>query len=290
MCPARAIVVALALAIAGVTGCTSVAPSGNLPLAATTVDAESVGLEIFFVRVPLGDPLAGPDLWSEIDEQQFPVEMRRRLSANGFRVGVVGTTPPAALQSLLKLEEKPAATTPGMTVVDLENEPTVRQRLLRIRGGRRTNIVCTGEQTQHAELCVLLRGDDGQVHGRTYKKAKGMFAARAFPQGDGRVKLDLLPELEHGDPARRYDPGEGMLRLEFGPPHEKFESLRIETCLAPGQILVLSCLPERPGSLGYHYFTDKASERLEQKLLLVRVAQAQFDDLFNADEPPGEEH
>jgi hypothetical protein len=54
--------------------------------------------------------------------------------------------------------------------------------------------------------------------------------------------------------------------------------------LAPGSMLILSSLANRPGSLGHHFFTE-SEPRLEQKLLIVRLAQTQHDGLFNPPEP-----
>ena len=54
--------------------------------------------------------------------------------------------------------------------------------------------------------------------------------------------------------------------------------------LPPGAMLVLGSLSSRPGSLGHHFFTENDG-RLEQKLLVVRLAQTQHDDLFDPAEP-----
>ena len=55
--------------------------------------------------------------------------------------------------------------------------------------------------------------------------------------------------------------------------------------LSPGQILVITCLPERPGSLGYQYFTEQMPDNVVQKLLLIRLAQTRYDDLFVTEAP-----
>jgi hypothetical protein len=268
-------------------GCAPLERSGHSRLQPLRMATENVGLEIYFVRAPLGDPDINGPLWSDIDEQQVPLELRRRLAANGFRVGLVGNRLPPKLEQLLKVAETtPVAEGEEAPPMDLESEPIVRQRILQVRGGKRTHVICTGERTRHPELSVLIRGDDGTVNGRTYRKVMGIFAAKATPQGDGRVKLDLVPELEHGDPQRRFEPADGMLKMEFSAPREKFDSLRTEATLMPGQILVLSCLADRPGSLGYHYFTEQTSERVVQKLLLIRLTGTQYDNLFSAGPPP----
>jgi hypothetical protein len=264
-------------------GCSRLPRQSGAPLIATQMAPDIVTLDVVWVRFPLGDAEINGSLWTDIDEQQFPVELRRRLTANGIRAGVIGTRIPVKLEQLLKLSGEAPSPDAESEPVDLENEPTVRRRLLQMGSGKRTHIVCTGDRMRHAALSVLIRGDDGQVNGRTYQKAMGILATKAFPQGDGRVRLELMPELEYGDAQRRFDPGEGVLKVEFSPPREKFDLLRMETTLSPGQMLILTTIPDRPGSLGYQYFTEQTTDRTEQKLLLVRLSQTQYDDLFSAD-------
>ncbi len=171
---------------------------------------ESVSFDIYTIRVPLGDSEINGSMWSEIDEQQLPAELRRHLADNGFRAGVVGNHIPLKLEQLLQLRDlAPAKVEIGGTVTDFENEPQLRQRHMQIMAGHPANIICTGEHSRHAELSVLIRGADGQVNGRTYRKVMGLLSIKAFPQGDGRVRLEVLPELEHGDAARRFEPSEG---------------------------------------------------------------------------------
>ena len=49
-------------------------------------------------------------------------------------------------------------------------------------------------------------------------------------------------------------------------------------------MLVLTALPDRPGSVGNYFFTDDSSGQPEQKLLLIRLAQTQHDGLFSPEE------
>ena len=52
----------------------------------------------------------------------------------------------------------------------------------------------------------------------------------------------------------------------------------------PGQTLILSCTPESKG-LGQNFFVDTSHGDPQQKLLLIRLAQTQRDDLFELSEP-----
>ena len=86
--PGRTIVLLPALLLVGCI--TTPAQKGRSPLKPARMSPDSVVLDIFFVRFPFDDPQVNGQLWQEIDEQHFPPELRRRLTANGFRVGLVG--------------------------------------------------------------------------------------------------------------------------------------------------------------------------------------------------------
>ena len=147
--------------------------------------------------------------------------------------------------------------------------------------GQRSEILASGVYPQ---LPVLMC-ESGQLCGQTYNQAQGVFAVKSFPQPDGRVRLELAPELQHDQPRQRWVGGQGMLRLEASRPKREFDDMTLSTDLAPGAMLVLSSLPNRPGSLGHHFFTESEGGRREQKLLIVRLSQTQHDGLFNPPEP-----
>lgn len=271
-------------------GCSQVTGGGTaLPAIGQAVAPTSVLLDIFTVRVPPDDPDLREALWAEVDEQQFSSDTRRRWAANGLRAGVLGTQPPARLERLLRLteaSEKSAEPTNETRVDNFEHEPPVRRKLQQIQGGRKLQITLVGEGERLPSLAVLLRSDEGSVSGRTYHKVLGQLQVTAVPEGDGRARLEIVPELEHGEPQRRFEPGEGSLRVEVRPDRMLFESLHLESRLSPGQFLLLSCVPDRPGTLGHQLFTEKRGERTVQKLVLIRLAHSQYDDLFDGDVLP----
>ena len=191
---------------------------------------------------------------------------------------------PDQLAKLMQLSDKPPPTSePASTKIDeLETQPRVVRRHLQIRAGRRSEIIASGV---YAELPVLM-SEPGQLCGQTYHQAQGIFSVKSFPQPDGRVRLELVPELQHDQPLQRWVGDQGMMRLEASRPKRTFDDLALSTELTPGAMLVLSSLPNRPGSLGHHFFTEKENEgRLEQKLLIIRLAQTQHDGLFSPPEP-----
>lgn len=267
-----------AVFILALAGCAAPAMEGGSPLRRAQMSPDSCVLEVFFVRFPFGDPEVNDRLWREVDEQQFPVGLRRRLARNGFRIGLLGGQVPVTLARLLELKDKapPPGTPSQVNVAELDSDPRVVGWHLQVRSDRRKEIVTSAV---HDRLTVLL-SEPGQLTGQTYSQAQAVLGLRTRPLGDGRVRLELVPELHHGDVRRRYVGQQGMLRLEAGKPRRVFEEMAFSATLAPGDMLLLSSLPNRPGSLGHHFLTEEDGQ-LEQKLLVLRLSQTQHDDLFS---------
>ena len=275
--PGRRLLLSAALLLSG---CMSPPQAtSKSPLAPARMTPQSVVLQLFFVRFPVGDPRAGQTLWQEIDEQQLAPDARRWLVRNGFRAGVVAGHIPAALADLLQIDDEPPPVDPANEpqAIDLECAPLVVRRHLQVRPGRRSEIVASGV----VEEMPVLVCEGGAVGGEIYREAQSVFAAKASPDPDGRVRIELTPELHHGAPKQRWATSPGMLRLEAGRAKRVFDEARLEATLSPGHMLVITSLPDRPGSLGHHFFSEDCSGSVEQKLLVVRLAQTQHDVLFD---------
>lgn len=260
-------------------GCRNLEPAAQLPLARPQMSSDSVALDLVFVQIPRGKREAGPSFWREVDEQSFDAALREQLFDNGFRVGLVGGQLPLALERQLGEKLKPESDDPNQPVDLQPQDLSVRKRHLQLRRGRRSEVIVSGI----VDDWPLLVRQDEQVSGRTLHQAQGLFALKVYPQGDGRARIELVPELHHGSPQRQYRVGdEGSWVLDSGRPREVFDDLKIEATLSPGEMLLIGCRPQRPGSLGYRYFqvSDTPSGVEAEKLLLVRLAQTQDDDRF----------
>jgi hypothetical protein len=263
-------------------------PEGKSLLGPLQLPSDSVTLELFFIRVPFGQPDANQTLWQQVDEQQLPTDLRRRLAENGFRAGLISSQPPEVLSRLMELKDKPAPT-PGkptqLKIAEMDQEPRVVRRYLQLRAGKRSEIIASDV---YDELPVLIR-EPGGVCGRSYPKAQGLLALKAAPRADGQVRLELVPEVHYGEPRQRYV-GEGAaLILEAGRARKVFDELTITAALLPGHMLLIGSLDSRPGALGHQFFTCKSNGRLEQKLLLIRLTQSPHDSLFDPGKDlPGE--
>jgi hypothetical protein len=149
-----------------------------------------------------------------------------------------------------------------------------RQRI-HSRAGQRAEVLASDLR---AKVTVLQR-IEGKVAGREFREAQCVLALVSQPLGDGRAKIDITPEVHHGAPKQRYIGQQGVFALNHGRDRETFSSLRVAATLAPGETLVLAASSE-PMGLGREFFIDPSAQPPEGKLVLIRVAQTQYDDLF----------
>lgn len=242
----------------------------------TQLSSDSVILEVGFVPVPEKAEAWRADVWSELDEQHLDPDLRRKLAANGFRCGLCGSQLPTGLRAALdQAEERKAA---AMESVENVAEPALSHRRIQNRAGKRSEVVTCA----HRDSMVVLLNDDDEVAGRTFSHVQPVIAVRSFPLGDGRARVELTPELQHGPSRQRWIGQDGAFQLDEGQHSEVYSKLVIDTTIAPGQILVVAADgPSR--SLGGNFFGLGHKDRME-KMLLVRLAQSQYDDLFANDE------
>ena len=220
-------------------------------------------------------------VWEEVDEQHFPVEVRRKLEKNGFRAGVLAGQIPPSLSRLLDLKGKPSAggEVQQVKVADLVTPARVTSQRLQTRAGQRYEIAASGV----IEKMPVLVSEAGEIRGLTYEQAQGIFALHVAPQPDGRVQLELVPEIHHGENRQHWVGDQAIFRLETGRPKRAFEELKLTAVMGPGAMLLLGSQPNRQGSLGHYFFLESngRDDRLDQKLILVRLCQTQHDDLVS---------
>jgi hypothetical protein len=124
------------------------------------------------------------------------------------------------------------------------------------------------------EATVLLN-HEGRIGGETFQNVLGFYNLRAeFIEGQ-RVKVRLTPELDYGEKRMRYSGSEQGIMLKTPSQERKvFERLTMEAQLAPGELLVLGCLPDAKSSLGGILHTADRAGKDERKLIVVRPFQA----------------
>lgn len=244
------------------------------PLLPLSVASDAISLEVFSAPIPQGEAQLA-ELWKLVDEQPLPADVRRRLNDNGFRAGLVGPNVPAALSDILKVTEQRTAEDDKHTV-SLNPDGGINLRVLHTKAGKRTELTLGG---MHESL-VLLESIDAQVGGKTYHKAECRFGLRAYSESDGKVRLELTPELHHGEFQNRRRGNDGAWMLTQERPKRVFHELQMEPKLAPGQMLLVASLPGRTGSAGYHFFTDTSGDKPAPRLWVIRAARAASDTAF----------
>lgn len=281
--PRARILIAL-LALLTTVGCQALfapRPKGKSPLAPARMSDDCCVLDVFFVNVPLGDVRANDELWHELDEQRFNAELRRRLAANGFRIGQTGGQIPAVLSQLMELNDKPAPTDEvlGDNPTAVAENPRVTRRHIQTRPGERSDINTSGIYEQ---LPVLFSNDAGGIGGETYQQAQAVLAVKTYPQPDGQVRLEITPEVQHGQPKNHFvlDTTGGGGHIDISRAKRVFTELATNATLPPGSMIVMTSLPDRAGSLGQYFFTEKDGKPM-QKLLIIRLSGTPNADLFS---------
>jgi hypothetical protein len=267
-------------AIAGISGCRwgpQSAPHGQSLLKPVEMADDGVQLEVISVRYPQHDEELNGSMWNDIDEQQTPLAVRRALAENGFRAGIVSGQLPAPLAKLVTAAEKqPASVTEA--AARLEKPTPVSRQQMQLHSGWHGEIIASNIYPE----VPLLMHEDGQLCGHTYPQAQGIFTAKAQALGDQRVVLHFTPELQYGEPRQEWISEDGRLLPQSGKPKHLFDRLAFDATLAPTQMLLLTTLPDRPGTLGHYFFTEPQADADEsqQKLLVIRLIQTRYDDLF----------
>jgi hypothetical protein len=261
-------------------GCRLISPPEDLaleekssPLSPLAGD-DHVSLEVFFVHVPLGDETTAESIWNDVDEQQFPVEDRRRLAQHGFRVGVASGALPQAIQALVDANGSTSAAEESDSTDTGEAQPLASRQELRLRPGGKGEVVPCPPR----DSLTLMSLDGRELTGKTLHAAQGRFVVRCHPEGDGRVRVSLAPQIQHGEVRRRFVGGDGAFRPDIGQHKIEFEHLAIAAQLSPGQMIVAGALRVPLSSLARDFLTDPSSGKPVQKILVLRLMQSQYDD------------
>lgn len=234
---------------------------------------DTVVVEIASLRVPYEQ--IDEQFWRGVDEQFLSLEIRQKLAGNGFRGGILSGELPASLRDALA--EGQISSRIGDQDPERPRGPVVSQQRLQNRTGRRGKLITS----EIRDELVTLMPEAGRVTGKTLSMAQCLLSLRSYPRGDGHVRLELVPEIEHGEPRTRWlgQPADGTFRIDTGRERTIFNELRFDPVLAPGETLLVTCSADWKG-LGRSFFADPAGEIRMQRVLLIRLAQTQADDLF----------
>lgn len=240
-------------------------PTNEQPgLPALRPTREMVQIEVFITEHPAGDPLLGDILWDNIDESgALAPEVRQRLNDNGFRVGIVGSAPPQALETLLNRGRNAGSAgdsdrTRGRRVALLENDSTEIQ-------SSRQFPRCSIETTKR----------DAPTQVRDFQHARCVFRLRAGRHQPGWARLEFQPEIHFGQNRLRHEAGESSWELKTSQQIHKLFGQKFEVTLNQGEMVVVSRGRTNPATPGHHFFVGGQEDGQMQRLLVVRLVDMQ---------------
>ena len=246
-------------------------------LQAVETSPDSVTLEIFQVRLPANDHQLSEELWQAVDEQVLDYHLRRQLTRNGFRAGVLGGALPDGLARQLKLQSEQPDVSTQRVITDKNADPTVVRRVLQLNRHESATIQASDLQDN---LHVLLAGDRG-LQGYSYRQAQAVYSLRATASPGQRISVGLSPELHHGEMKNRFAGSDkGIFMVTPSREREVYSQLDVRTELAPGEVLVVGCLSDAPGSLGNVFHSDSRSGPTEHKLVLLRMLEVPRSEIL----------
>jgi hypothetical protein len=234
----------------------------------------TIPVELLFVRHDEHDATLVDELWKFVDEQAVPADRRRRLNANGLRVGIVSGDLPEHVAARIAPADR-ATSEPA------SEQQLVERRTLRLLPGGRSEIVVAAAR----EELVVLEHRDGTGTGTTFRDASSMFDMRLGSAADGRVRITLTPEISHGPRARTWVGEEGTLRMEAGQKRHRRDDLGIVLDLAPPALLVVAGTADDASTLGGALFRDAQPAAKTRRLLVIRPLARSIDPLFAPEIP-----
>ncbi|MEE2641095.1 MAG: hypothetical protein VX768_10755 [Planctomycetota bacterium] len=238
---------------------------------------DSVVLEISILKVPANRSATLRKLFDSLDVTRIDLDQRIAWDQNGLRAAVSGTTMPIEYETLLENE----------IVADDSDENSdeakmAPRRHIQARSGKTIRIAT---KPVESELAWFYVDPDGYRKGGTAVSAQTEFEVRSYSLGDGSVKLMLTPEILFGEPRQVVTASNASLRYEMKREALPFSGLRIEAGLALGESLVLAPDLSRASDLPNDFGLGRTFFRSQEgflKMIVVRLAQSQKDDLFDS--------
>src|SRR5262249_5066988 len=137
-----------------------------------------VHLFVALIERPAGDRMMNQDVWTLINEHVVDSDRGDLLAENGFRLGLVGGSPPPALAELLRSERCCA-----------------NPRHIQLRTGNPTTLLCGPTWTK----CSFRPMQDGR--GTTVELGQASCQFQVVPTfvAGGKVRLRFTPVVKHGE-------------------------------------------------------------------------------------------
>ena len=249
-------------------GCRNWQPAEEkLPqLPAARMRPDSIALEIAIANIELSkiDQLA--QLWDALDEQGIAIDRRRILDANGIRCGIAAAQMPAVFCELVE-----ASPTNG-------NPPPLMAHQLIQNGFGEVHPIEVSATVPQLHWSVIQA--DQSTRSGSCENATCYFELRTYPMGNGTAEIELCPKILHGAPRPKLSNENNAFTLRPLLDEIALAEVAFGCRLKPGETLILG--PTNPSSGLGRIFLDGAPDGSGvARLILVRLARTQMDDLFS---------
>lgn len=222
----------------------------------TAAPQQAVELEVFFIERPVDDPLTGNALWNQLDQiGSVDATSRERLQANGLRFGIAGRTFPSALQTLT-----------DRVFDDGPGHRTTRQQYQTPSGV--THQFPCGDLPDPAVIGLMT--DEGREE-LQFSRARGVFRCRVETTQEGWARLEVLPEIHHGELKMRHTATDKDWDWSGRQAVHPLYPQRFSVILNEGETLILGPVGDRPDSIGSRMFRGNEAAEPMSRLLAIRL-------------------
>lgn len=221
---------------------------------------DGIRLDVFRVDRHVGDPRIGESMWKVISQGgSLDPTTIRSLDENGFRFGTVPANPPIALQSLiLNSSSKPESSNTG--------ERTIHQSFAFPTG---QNAILDIMQLPEG-LEVVIPGPEGN-RPLTLHSARAILRVFAEKIEDGWARLEIVPEIHHGEVLNRPLAGEREWVMGHSQAVEPLYQLKFHLELNRGEMAVIGLKDQVKTPIGRWFFRNQIEGALE-RVMMIRLA------------------
>lgn len=281
---AASLLLAVAVCVTGCAKWRSVeqhTPLQSLKIPTSRMSPDAVSLEVAVAQLDEEQNELIEKFWALLDQQKIPFEHRKVLDANGFRAAVVPAHVPGALRELLKPREIDPESLNSFQKQMYDKDLLKPVERLIVHDKVQNRDAESQElpvSSVHPEMNWLISTPRGKSAGAG-KSVRGVFSIKTFPNGDGSVRVKLLPQIHHGEPRTQIGVFDKSFLFQSQQSIVDLADLATEIELLPGETLVVGATSD-VDDLGKLFFGTPGSDQKHQRLVLIRLVQTQWDDLF----------
>lgn len=221
---------------------------------------DGIRLDVFHVDRPVGDPRIGESMWKAISQGgSLDPATIRSLDENGFRFGTVPANPPIALQSLILANSSKS------------KSPSTGERTLHKSFAFPTGQNAILDIMQLPEgLEVVIPGPEGN-RPLTLHSARAILRVLAEKIEDGWARLEIVPEIHHGEMRTRAVAGEREWMMGYSQAVEPLYQLKFHVELNRGEMAVIGLKDQDKTPIGRWFFRNQIEAALE-RVMMIRLA------------------